>query len=233
MPVCAVCSCASSVLTCDAHLFLADGAVALSLAAASTAHAHPQPQGSDGCAPSAPTSGLRTRGISSHCSSPVCQLVARPHCRVCVRHSRAGRMRALNAVSPHSHIVTSAQETHWSESTNIPDGVSLGRAVGLGVIAVGVRPTNHHNRISTRTQSGFRIGCIKCRYCQTYWEREKRRSRPTRGSSLRTPSLPTRQSCTSASLRPVQPAQDRATRQPGKHTLTLRDTVDSRRTRVS
>ena len=36
MPVCAVCSCTSSVLACDAHLFSADGAVALSLAAAST-----------------------------------------------------------------------------------------------------------------------------------------------------------------------------------------------------
>ena len=36
VPVCAVCGCTSSVLTCDAHLFLADGAVALSLAAAST-----------------------------------------------------------------------------------------------------------------------------------------------------------------------------------------------------
>ena len=36
VPVCAVCSCTSSVLACDAHLFLADGAVALSLAAAFT-----------------------------------------------------------------------------------------------------------------------------------------------------------------------------------------------------
>ena len=34
--VCAVCSCTSSVLACDTHSFLADKAVALSLAAAST-----------------------------------------------------------------------------------------------------------------------------------------------------------------------------------------------------
>ena len=39
-------------------------------------------------------------------------------------------------------------------------------------------------------------------------------------------------SCTNASLQPVLPVQDRATRQPGKHTLTLRETVDSRTTRV-
>ena len=37
----------------------------------------------------------------------MCHLVARPHCRVCVKHSRAGRMKTLNAVSPHSHAVTS------------------------------------------------------------------------------------------------------------------------------
>ena len=49
-------------------------------------------------------------------------------------------------------------------------------------------------------------------------------------SSLRTLSLPTRHSCTNASLQ--LPAQDRATRQPGKHTLTLRETVDSRTTKV-
>ena len=34
--MCAVCSCTSSVLTCDAHLFLADVAVTLSLVAAFT-----------------------------------------------------------------------------------------------------------------------------------------------------------------------------------------------------
>ena len=44
----------------------------------------------------------------------MCHLVARPHCRVCVGHSRAGRLRALNAGSPHSHVDV-AQETLWSE----------------------------------------------------------------------------------------------------------------------
>ena len=51
-------------------------------------------------------------------------------------------------------------------------------------------------------------------------------------SSLRTPSLPTRHSGTNASLQPALPVQNRATRQPIKHTLTLRETVDSRTTRV-
>ena len=51
-------------------------------------------------------------------------------------------------------------------------------------------------------------------------------------SSLRTPSLPTRHSCTNASLQPVLPAHDRATREPGKHTHPQQGTVDSRTTKV-
>ena len=71
------------------------------------AQATPSPKGVTAVPHPLQPSGLRTRGIPSRCSPPVCHLVARPHCRVCVRHSRAGRLTALNAVSPHSHAVTS------------------------------------------------------------------------------------------------------------------------------
>ena len=79
------------------------------------AQATPSPKGVTAVPHPLQPSGLRTRGIPSHCSPLVCHLVARPHCRVCVRHSRAGRLRALNAVSQHSHVVTSPRR-HSSRS---------------------------------------------------------------------------------------------------------------------
>ena len=96
-------------------------------------------------------SGLCTRGIPSHCSPPVCHSVAPPHCRVCVRHSRAGRLRALNAVSPHSHVVTSPRR-HSSRSRPTSPTASPWRAVGLWVIAVGVdqHPKLHLHRVPKR-----------------------------------------------------------------------------------
>ena len=102
------------------------------------AQATPNPKGVTAVPHPLQPSGLRTRGIPSHCSPPVCHLVARPHCRVCVRHSRAGRMTSLNAVSPHSHIVTSPRR-HTSPSRPTSQTASpWGRAVGLWVIAEGV-----------------------------------------------------------------------------------------------
>ena len=79
------------------------------------AQATPSPKGVTAVSHPLQPSGLCTRGIPSHCSRLVCHLVARPHCRVCVRHSRAGRWRALSAVSPHSHVVTSPRR-HSSRS---------------------------------------------------------------------------------------------------------------------
>ena len=184
VPVCAVCSCASSVLACDAHFFLADGAVALSLAAASTTQATPSPKGVTAVPHPLQPSGLRTRGIASHCSHPVCHLVSRPHCRKCVKHSRAGRMRAQNAVPPHSHVVTSPRRHSSRSSTNISRRRLPGPRSGFVGHHSWSPTNNHHNRISTRSQSGRRWLCVaqllstshqsgialivfKCRYCQT------------------------------------------------------------------
>ena len=162
------------------------------------AQATPSPEGVTAVPHPVQPSGLRTHGIPSHCSPPVCQLVARPHCRVCVRHSRVGRLRALNAVSPHSHVVTSPRRHSGRSSTNISNGVSQGRAMGLW----GHRcwsSTNISQQLSTSHQSGtalidlnagtaglkhlpdFSIGTadlVKLKLL--HWEREKRRPRPTR-----------------------------------------------------
>ena len=95
------------------------------------AKATPSPKGVTAVPHPLQPSGLRTRGIPSHCSPPVCHLVARPHCRVSVRQSRAGRMRALNAVSPHSHIVTSPRR-HSGPSRPTSQTAFPGPHNGLG-----------------------------------------------------------------------------------------------------
>ena len=62
--------------------------------------AGPLPVGVTVCAPSAPTfSGCRTHGIPSRLLSLSAHTsFSRPLCRVCVKHSCAGRLRAQNAV---------------------------------------------------------------------------------------------------------------------------------------
>ena len=56
-----------------------------------------------------------------------------------------------------------------------------------------------------------------------HWERVKKKTTSHTWSSPITPSLPTCHSCTNMSPRPVQPAQDRVSLLPGKHTLTAGD----------
>ena len=83
-------------------------------------------------------SGLRTRGIPSHCSPPGvplgCPAALQRVCQALACRPNESSKRGIAALS----YCDVAQETHQSESTNIPDGVSQGRAVGLWVIAVGV-----------------------------------------------------------------------------------------------
>ena len=147
-------------------------------------------------------SGHRTRGIPSHCSPPVCHLVARPHYRVCVRHARAGRLRGLNAVSPHSHVVTSprrhssrSRPTSPSASPQSPKAVVVGSASPSSHRSWS--PTNISQQLSTSHQSGIALivlnagtaglkhdsigtaDLVKLKFL--HWEREKRRSRPTHG----------------------------------------------------
>ena len=189
-------------------------------------------------------SGLRTRGIPSHCSPHGVPLCCPPHCRVCVRHSRAGGVKDKNAHlcrptvgSAPSRLVTSPRGHSGRSSTNLSRRRFRGPRSGL----VGHRrrsrptsPTAIHNspERSHELNAGtaglehltdFSIRTADLEKLKLLARREKTMSHTW--SSLRTPSSPTRHSCTNASLQPVLPVQDRATRQPGKHTLTLRETV--------
>ena len=114
--MCVGCSGASGVLTCAAHLFSGRGRCAVT-GGRLHARATPIPQGVTAFAPSAPTPlGRRTHGIPSRLLSPRCaHFVSRPHCRVCVKHSRAGCMRAQNAVPPHSHVARVPSLPHYRD----------------------------------------------------------------------------------------------------------------------
>ena len=63
-----------------------------------------------------------------------------------------------------SHLDASPRRQLQSESTNIPDGVSLGRAMGLWVIAEGVdqHPQLHLHKVPKR----YRIGCASTNIAQ-------------------------------------------------------------------
>ena len=78
---------------------------------------HPQPQGSDSHAPSAPTPlGRRAHGIPSRLLSPIAHtLFPGRTAECCVKHSRAGRMRAQNAVPPHSHVARVHSLPHYRD----------------------------------------------------------------------------------------------------------------------
>ena len=101
-------------------------------------------------------SGLRTRGIPSRCSPPVCHLVARPHCRVCVRNSRACRLKALNAVLPHSQIVTSPRR-HSSPSRPTSQTASPWAAQWACGSSQKESDQQSSQLLSTSHQSGFAL----------------------------------------------------------------------------
>ena len=98
------------------------------------------------------------------------------------------------------------------ESTNIPNCYpQITRAVALIVLNAGTAGLKHLPDFSTGTADLVKLKLL-------HWERVKKMSKSHTWSSLRTPSLPTCHSCTNLSPRPVLPAQDRVSRQPGKHT---------------
>ena len=63
--------------------------------------------------------------------------------------------RATASGAPSRLVASPRRHCSWSRP-NIPNCVSLGHAMGLWVIAVGIRPTSH-NCISTRSQSGVAL----------------------------------------------------------------------------
>ena len=164
-----------------------------------------RPQGSDGCAPSAPTLWTSHTRDPEPLLSPGVPLGCPPHCRVCVRHSRAGGVKDYSA-----HLQTNcgqrafttcdvAQETLLSEfdqhlTTASPRAAQWAR---------GSSQKESYQQTSqlpcTSHQSGFAFVVLNAgtaglkhlpdfsigtadlvKLKLLHWEREKRRPRPTR-----------------------------------------------------
>ena len=121
VPVCAVCSCASGVLSCAAHLlFWRTGSLCCHWQPRPRAgHLH-SPKGVAVCAPSAPTSSGCTRDPIRLLSpgAHTLFLIRTAEC-VCVKHSRAGRMRAQNAPLPHFSLRGSVGQPLFRDSAQL------------------------------------------------------------------------------------------------------------------
>ena len=128
--VCAVCSCTSKVLACDAHLCQRMGQL--------RCHWRFTPALREcNCAPPARTLWTSHTRDPDPLLFPLSHLVARS--RVCVRHCKPieNSKRGIAALS-HCDV---AQET-------LSNGVYLNHTVGMWVIAIGVRPTSHYPQVA-------------------------------------------------------------------------------------
>ena len=114
--------------------FSADGVVALSLAAT------PTPEGVTVCVPSAPTSlDVAHTNPEPTALTQCAHFVSRPHCRVCVKHSSAGCMKAQKCGS--TLMARVRGQPHYRDSAQL---ASIGRYCRL------------NDRCSPKPSSGLR-----------------------------------------------------------------------------
>ena len=185
---------------------------------------------------------LHTRDPESTARPRCAHFVSPPHCRVCVRHSRAGRMRAQNAVLPHSHgegpqVIRNTRTGSARRRCAVLPPFSNAKVRCLRGIAAS--PKVHHGTAAPLESwpQVIRITGpgLESRYCRTQTPPRflDRYCRSSHGRKTLTtshtwslgshPHYPRVTRTLTLSPRPVLPAQDRVSRLPGRHTLTAGD----------
>ena len=139
-----------------------------------------------------PPPGLFHHGVPSFCSHGVLATLP-PHRRIlcqvlacrwheglkCTCRPTAGGAPSRPVASPRSH-------SSWSPTNNHHNCISLGRAMGLWVIAVGVRPTIITTAIH-KSPKRYRISCVRSTNIRTYCDPSQLHHTPLKNARLQCP----------------------------------------------